>query len=504
VPSSLPGFRDWIDARCRHAPERDFLVFRERTWSYGDLERLTDALATVFRARGVAPGDRVAIRLPNGPEALFAWLGAAKLGATVAPLHGQWAADEVARAVDQLRPKLVLDDVASPLLAPLESDATKPFPDVAPTPAEAPAELLFTSGTTGLPKAAVQSFRSAMLTGEAFASWLRLTTDDRLFTCLPLAHINARFYSTMGAIAAGATLVLEERFRASLFWRWVTDSRATVVNAIGAMLRILLAAPASELDRAHGLRLVYSAPALGEADHRAFEERFGVRLVVGYGMTECTFGTIHPLDLPLESPERRLHSMGRPRRHPEPEWLSEVRVIDLASVDGPAPRDAAAGEPGEIWMRGPTVFSGYFENPEATAHVLRPDGWLRTGDLATRDTAGYLTFVGRTKEMIRRRGENLSPLEIEQVLERHPAVAEAAVVGAPSALGEEDVAAFVVARPEVAVGEAELAAWCAARLAAFKVPSLWRLVDSLPRTSTNRVAKAELRRQLAATPPISS
>jgi len=496
VPAKLPSFRSWLDLRCGHAPERPFLVFRDRSWTYGDLERLTDALAGVLRARGVEPGDRVAIRLPNGPQAIFSWLALAKLGAVVAPLHGQWTADEVERALALLRPKLVLDDPGSPLLAPLESEAVKEFPPVAETDADAPAELLFTSGTTGLPKAAIQTFRAAVLTGEGFASWLRLTTDDRLFTCLPLAHINARFYSTLGAIAAGATLIVEERFRASLFWRWIVESEATVANAIGAMLRILLAAPPSELDRAHRLRLVYSAPALGETDHRAFEERFGVRLVVGYGMTECTFGTIHPLEPPLDSPGRHLDSMGRPRRHPDPEWASELRVIDLATVDDREPLDAPAGAPGEIWMRGPTVFAGYFENEAATANVLRPDGWLRSGDLATRDAAGYLTFVGRTREMIRRRGENLSPLEVEQVLESHPSVGEAAVVGAPSELGEEEVAAFLVPRPGVAVEPDEVAAWCAERLAKFKVPTIWRVVDALPRTSTNRVAKAELRRWL--------
>jgi crotonobetaine/carnitine-CoA ligase len=546
VPPSLPTFRRWLDARCAAAAERTFLEFRGERWSYGDLRRVTDAIAARLHRLGVVPGDRVAIRLPNSPEHVFAWLAAAKLGATVAPLHAQWTNAEVDRALTQLRPKLLVSDLdqdkaktfiegkveprplpmdrgvspssgsssssidgsasvsssfpsmkASSSLFVVELGAVREwlrgdldgdFPDVPEVPADAPAELLFTSGTTGLPKAAVQSFRSMRLTGEAFADWLGLASSDRLFTCLPLAHVNARFYSTLGALAAGAALVLEERFSASAFWRWMAESRATEVNTIGAMLRILLQAPESDLDRAHDLRLVYTSPALGAEHHRAFEARFGVRLVVGYGMTECTFGFIHPLDLPLESPERRLDSMGRPRRHPDPRWPCGWKLID--------PATGAESNAGEIHLSGPTVFSGYFENPAATASVARADGWLATGDLATRDPAGWYTFVGRTKEMIRRRGENLSPLEVEEVLMSHPAVAEAAVVGVPAELGDEEVAAFVVLRreclPECGEIVEALATWCAAHLASFKVPSEWRLLDELPRTSTNRVAKAEL------------
>jgi crotonobetaine/carnitine-CoA ligase len=501
VPPDLPTFRAWLDRQCERAPERTALVWRKRICTYGELGDVTDTLAAALVERGLRPGDHLAIALPNSAEHLLLWLAAAKLGAVVAPLHAQWTAEERSRALTLLRPRLVAggetasEGLDSDALGALLEAPARPFPSVRPTAADAPAELLFTSGTTGMPKAAIQTFRSMMLTGEAFADWLRLSADDRLFTCLPLAHVNARFYSTMGALAAGAALVLEERFSASAFWRQVAESRATVVNAIGAMLRILLQAPPSEADRAHSLRLVYSSPALGEALHRQFEERFGVRLVIGYGMTECTFGAIHPLDTPLDAPDRRLDSMGRARRHPDPIWPHGLRLVDPATSADAAPRDVADGEPGEILLSGPTVFAGYFENPSATAETLRADGWLRTGDLAVRDRDGFLAFVGRRKEMIRRRGENLSPLEVERTLEAHPAVREAAVVGVPAELGEEEVAAFVVPRDGAELDLDALRAWCEARLARFKVPSVWRVVAALPRTSTNRVAKAELARR---------
>jgi len=498
VPPPLPPFRAWLDRRCERAPERPALVFRERVWSYGELGEITDTLAAELHDRGLHPGERLAIALPNSPEHLLLWLAAAKLGAVVAPLHAQWTAGERARAVALLRPRLVAggespspgldaDSLRGRLAAPARA-----FPTVPPAATDAAAELLFTSGTTGLPKAAIQTSRAMMLTGEAFADWLRLGADDRLFTCLPLAHVNARFYSTMGALAAGAALVLEERFSASAFWRQVAAARATVVNAIGAMLRILLQAPPSPDDRAHSLRLVYSSPALGEALHRRFEERFGVRLVIGYGLTECTFGTIHPLDEPLAAAGRRLDSMGRARRHPDPAWPHGLRLVEPATSADAVPRDVPDGSPGEILLAGPTVFTGYLDDAAASAESLRADGWLRTGDLAVRGGDGFLTFVGRRKEMIRRRGENLSPLEVERALEAHPAVREAAVLGVPGELGEDEVAAFVVPRDGAPLEVEALRAWCAERLARFKVPSVWRVVSALPRTSTNRVAKTEL------------
>ena len=310
------------------------------------------------------------------------------------------------------------------------------------------------------------SHRMAVLTGEGFAHWLGLTREDRLFTCLPLSHINARFYSTLGAIAVGASLALEERFSASRFWSWVREAEATEVNAIGAMLKILLDRAPEAAERAHRLRLIYAAPALGRETHLAFERRFGARLVIGYGLTESTFGFVQPLDEP-----RDLDSMGMPRRHPDPSIPADVRLVD-----------------GEIWLRNPATFSGYLEDDAATREALTDDGWLKTGDLATLGPDGSYTFTGRKKLVIRRRGELLTPGEVEAALEAHPAVLEAGVLGVASPLGEDDVMAFVVFRNGRTATDQELAAHCAARLAAFKVPSRWRFLDALPRTATQRIA----------------
>jgi len=470
--------RAFVDGMCAARGEAPFLVFRGRTWSYAETGALTDTLAAELVALGIRPGDRLASRLGTGPLHLFLWLATAKAGIVSCPLHFDLAPPEIAAALAHLAPRAFVDAsgeiaIGGAVVARLSElftsrraltgiDAPKP---------ESIATILTTSGTTGRPKAAMLSHRMAVLTGEGFCHWLGLIGDDRLFTCLPLSHINARFYSTLGAIAAGASLALEERFSASRFWSLVREAEATQANAIGAMLKILLDRAASVDDGADRLRLVYAAPALGRETHLEFERRFRTRLVIGYGLTESTFGFIQPRDGP-----RDLDAMGTPRRHPDPSTSTEVRLVE-----------------GEIWLRNPATFSGYLDDEAATREALTADGWLKTGDLATLGPDGSYTFAGRKKLVIRRRGEMVSPGEVEAALEAHPAVLEAAVVGVASPLGEDDVMACLVLRPGRVATEAELAAHCAARLAAFKVPSRWRFLDALPRTSTQRIAYHLLR-----------
>ena len=465
--------RAFLDRMCEARGDEPYLVFRGRTWSYAATGAITDALAGELLALGVAPGDRLALRLPTGPEHLFLWLATAKAGIVSCPLHVDLAAPEVEAALAHLAPRGFVDasgtiSIRGAVVARLSElmESRRTLTGVKAPQPEAVATILTTSGTTGHPKAAMLSHRMAVLTGEGFAYWLGLTADDRLFTCLPLSHVNARFYSTLGAIAVGASLALEERFSASRFWSFVRAAEATEVNAIGAMLKILLDAAPTADDHAHKLRLVYAAPALGRETHLAFERRFRARLVIGYGLTESTFGFIQPRD-----DGRDLDAMGMPRRHPDPAWPAEVRLVD-----------------GEVWLRNPATFSGYYDDDAATRETVTADGWLKTGDLATRNVDGSYTFAGRKKLVIRRRGETLTPGEVEKALEAHPAVLEAGVLGVPSPLGEDDVMACVVFRRGMSATEDELVAHCAARLAAFKIPSRWRFLDALPRTTTQRVA----------------
>jgi crotonobetaine/carnitine-CoA ligase len=317
------------------------------------------------------------------------------------------------------------------------------------------------------------------MAGEGFPYWMGLTAQDRLMTSLPLFHINAPAYSMMGSLTCGAGLILLPRFSASGFLDSGRRHGATEFNAIGAMLEILMRQPLRPDDADTLLRLCYTGPAPARERQEEMERRFGLRIVVGYAMSESPYGLIWPHGT------RPFGTLGVPRQHPQLGVVNHARVIDGAG------QEVGPGGTGELLLRNPVLTRGYWGMPEETARVFT-NGWLHTGDLVTVDPGGTYTFVARKKEVLRRRGENLSPAEVEEVVEEHRDVLETAVVGVPSELSEEEVKAFVVPVPGHQPDFAELRAFTAERLAAFKVPRYWQLIDELPRTPTARVAKHRL------------
>jgi crotonobetaine/carnitine-CoA ligase len=431
----------------------------------------------------------------NTPPYLLSWLALAWLGAASVPTNPAGSPAELAGLLEQVRPRAVVTDAQlrdsltyDPVLdvADLAAGWDGPVPSGGRGPADVGdgdvAVLLPTSGTTGRSKLVMQTHRAYTMAGEGFPYWMELTRDDRMMTSLPLFHVNALAYSTMGSLTIGAGLILLPRFSASGFLGAARRHGATEFNAIGAMLEILMRQPVRADDADNPLRLCYTGPAPSEARHLEIETRFGLRIVGGYGMSETTYGLIWPRG------QRPYGTLGSPRQHPRAGEVNRMKVVDESGAA------VAPGEVGELLVSNPAVTPGYWGMPVERAAVLQ-DGWLRTGDLVTVDPDGIATFVGRRKEVLRRRGENLSPLEVEEALEAHPAVLEAAVVGVPSDLSEEEVKAFVVAR---AGHETELAdfgalrAWAAERLSAFKVPRYWQALPELPRTPTGRVAKHRL------------
>jgi crotonobetaine/carnitine-CoA ligase len=328
----------------------------------------------------------------------------------------------------------------------------------------------------------MQTHRAYAMAGEGFPFWMELTSADRLMTSLPLFHINAPAYSVMGSLACGAGLVLLPAFSASGFLDAARRHGATEFNAIGAMLEILMRQPPRPDDADTPLRLCYTGPAPERERQLEMERRFGLKIVVGYAMSESPYGLIWPRGT------RPYGTLGAVRQHPVLGTVNEARVV------GAAGRVLGPGETGEMQLRNPVLTRGYWGMPEETA-ALFDDGWLRTGDLVTVGGDGEettFTFVGRQKEVLRRRGENLSPLEVEEVLEAHPAVLEAAVVGVESELSEEEVKAFVVPADGATISFEDLRAFAAERLAAFKVPRYWQQIPELPRTPTARLAKHRL------------
>jgi crotonobetaine/carnitine-CoA ligase len=298
-------------------------------------------------------------------------------------------------------------------------------------------------------------------------------------TSLPLFHINAPAYSVLGSVAAGASLVLLPGFSASSFLESARRFHATQFNSIGAMLEILMRQPRRDDDADNPVTLCYTGPSPTRERQLEVEARFGWEVRCGYALSETPYGLV------WRPGTRPYGTLGSPRQHPTLGHVNDARVLDEEGKPVPV------GGTGELELRNRAVMVGYFEMPDETAEVV-VDGWLRTGDLVTDNGDETFTFVGRKKQVIRRRGENLSPTEVEAVLDSHPDVAESAVIGVPSDLSEEDIKAFVVPMPSRDVDVFVLRAFAAERLARFKVPRYFEVVDDLPHTATGRLAKHRL------------
>ncbi|MDX6690962.1 MAG: carnitine-CoA ligase [Solirubrobacteraceae bacterium] len=457
-----------FEAAVEDTPDGVWLRADGGEWTYAQARERVLGAAAGLAELGGDPGELVLATMRNTPEHLFAWLGAMYRGAIFVPVNPKLSEAERSGLVDQVAPQVVLQDAEVAQLAERASDegaATAPDPD-------APAILIPTSGTTGRSKLVTQTQRAYAMAAEGFPFWMELDGSDRLMTSLPLFHINAPAYSVLGSVAARAGLVLLESFSASTFIESARRHGATEFNAIGAMIEILMRRPERPDDASGPLRLCYTGPSPSRERQLEIERRFGLRLVCGYALSESPYGMIWARGT------RPYGTLGSPRQHPELGDINEARVVD-----------------GELQLRNPVVMKGYWGMPEETERVLLDDGWLRTGDLVVANDDGTYTFVGREKDVIRRRGENLAPVEVEDVLMAHPGVAEAAVVGVPSELSEEDVKAFVVPAGDPPVDLAEIRGWAAQRLAAFKVPRFIEAVDELPHTPTGRVAKHSLSRE---------
>jgi crotonobetaine/carnitine-CoA ligase len=431
----------------------------------------------------------------NSPATVVAWLGAIQAGAVPAAVNPELTAPELTYLGGDLEPALVLADLARlqnaevlarqlkvPALAVEDLGAGADAISVPELDPMQTAAIVYTSGTTSRPKGVQVRHAAYTETGQSFPGWIGLTGRQRLWAVLPLFHINAQAYSLMTALAHGFTLALSEKFHASTFWREAQALEVTSVNVIGAMLAFLERQPLESWVES-GLRTIYAAPAPAHEHRLQLEERFGVRIAGGYGMSENTFGCV-------ESPSSRLKpgSVGRPRQPASGRFVNQVRIVTEGG------REAGPGEVGELRFSNPVLTPGYWRAPHISARALA-GGWLHTGDAGFRDVEGDLVLTGRLKEMIRRRGENISPGEVEDALLEHPVVASAAVFGVPSEATEEEVVAAVVLTEGAGATAEELRSFARERLAAYKVPKEIIIRESLPMTPTMRVARDALRRE---------
>ncbi len=502
----MPNWTRTLDAElaraAAEAPQRPFVRFVQREWTYAEVWRDAQRIAAALHASGVRAGDNVSLLLPNCIEFVVAWFALSRLGAVAAPLNTDWRGELLVAALDLVGSRLLIvhaslwaafaavheswaGDVVvvggdiqdapralrwDALLAPAEP------PPRPPGHFSTPALLLYTSGSTGRSKAAVVSHRFVLRHAAGAVDGLGLRADDVLYCPYPMFHLDGAVLTLAPALLLRGVAAFGLRFSAARYWDEVRALRATVFDFMGATLTMLWKQPPSQHDRDHGARLGWGVPLPPWAAE--FERRFGCRLVELYGATEV--GVV--LYTPQHEPARA-GSCGKPR------GPFEVRVVD---DDGfPVP----AGVAGELLVRGtePSVLmDGYWAMPEKTLEVMR-DQWFHTGDLLRVDADGWYSFVGRRKDVVRRRGENIAAAEVEMVLAQHPVVLESAVVGVPSELTEEDVLACVVLRADTVLSPAALADWCEGRMARFMIPRYWRFVPALPKTPTDKVEKFRLR-----------
>jgi long-chain acyl-CoA synthetase len=460
------SFAALLDAAARRRPDASALVWEGGALTWRQLELRAGGLARRLSRQGVRAGDTVALMLPNGWGFTAALWGALKLSATVAPLNPLLSAGERDRILAHLGPALIVNRMDDEQAVWDSADG------------RAPALVLYTSGSTGRPKGAVLSHAALRAANESWAGpVLGLTAQDVVLAALPLAHSFGLNGALLAPLLAGATVAILERFSPQETLRAFARHGVTVFPAVATMFQRMLETPGVSKAACSSLRLAVSGAAPCSWDlAEAWRRRTGVRIVRGYGMTELFRPISYLADDPTDLPD----AIGRPVPG------VEVRVVDEAE------QALAAGEAGELWIRTPAAMDGYLRADGETRAAMQ-DGWFKTGDLATISPEGFVSVVGRKKDLILRGGYSVVPGEVESVLLDHPAVAEAAVVGTPHPELGEEVAAFVTLRPGARADAEELVGFCRERLAAFKYPRRVAIVADLPKSATGKVLKWRLR-----------
>jgi long-chain acyl-CoA synthetase len=453
-----------------HPDDDPALVPDDGVVTYGELRAHIETVRGGLVASGIGRGTCVGLVAANTADFVAAYLALVGLGAVVVPLNPESPAAEVRRELDAVAATVVVDPSAG-----LASGPPVPAGDLA---SHDVAVLIFTSGTAGARRAAMLTHGSLRANvDQVLAAPDRIGPSDVVLGVLPLFHVFGLGLNVHVALAAGASVVLAPRFDPVATLELVARARATIVPGAPPMwvawAGLAEAQPASFASVRHALS---GAAKLPDEVAAAMERRFGVVVREGYGLTEAS-----PVVTTSVGIEARRGSVGR-----------ALDGVDVRLVDGDGV-DVLDDDPGEVWVRGPNVFAGYWNDPEATAQALTADGWLRTGDIAVADDDGYLYIVDRAKDLVIVSGFNVYPAEVEQVVSELPGLAEVAVVGVPDPETGEAVRAFVVPSAGATVDEAEVEAWCRERLARYKCPSSVVVVDELPKGLSGKILRRVLR-----------
>jgi crotonobetaine/carnitine-CoA ligase len=507
-PDAAHTFPEWLRQRGEVGGAKVALEVCGQARTYQELDHVSDRVGAGLAELGLAPGEHVALMMANSIENVESWFGLTKAGLIEVPIHTAsrgvaleyivhhadaraMVVDEeylphltaVAERLPQLEHVVVNGDIEAAADLPgriARHDlravrSERPAPGLRARPRDTCA-ILHSSGTTGPPKGVVLSHEAVLHLTRHLVWLMDYTADDRLFTTFPLFHNNAKYTSVTAAMECGGSLVMERKFSASRFWELTRRKEITAFNYMGALLMMMFKQPERPDDADNPVRIAFGAPCPVEI-WESFEARFGVQLVEVFGMTEAPMACENRLD------DRRIGSAGKSS------MTYEVRIVD--EDDRECPPDV----PGEIVARPKhpwALFSEYYKNPEATVEAWR-NLWFHTGDRGRMDADGFVYFIDRMKDCIRRRGENISSWEIESCVNTHPDVAESAAYGVASDLSESDVMIAVVLKDGARVAPEALLDHCTGKIAHFAVPRYVRFMATLPKNHAERVQKVELR-----------
>jgi crotonobetaine/carnitine-CoA ligase len=462
---------------------------------YAALRQRARSIAANLQALGLRKGDRVASLMTSRIEVVLTWFGTALAGGVWVPLNVSLVKDDLATTLRNAQASIIVADAASAerLREPAVSAALpdrryvvgapaqgfRPFDELldgaaayAPVALRAgdPAVIIYTGGSTGLPKGVLLPHFACVAAAYRYAEAFRATSRDRHFATSPLFHAGGLFVAVLGPMLAGMRTTIDRQFSVSAYWARVRESGATLINPPGVALTMLCRQPPCDDDRKHAVRAGLGLTGQLPPDiPAAFSRRFGIPLINLYSLSEAS-GALMVFN-PLDSPKPDSNGTGG-------RW-SEIAIADEHGELLPP------GTLGRILLRPKiphTFMIAYHNDPAATVRAFR-NLWLNTGDLGVLDRDGYLHFKGREAHWLRRRGENISAYEVEEIMSRHPEIAEVVIVGTPSELGEEEVRAFILPEPGARIDPADVVAWCLARMALFKVPRYVEFVDAFPRAA---------------------
>lgn len=524
--------RDLWQSVVERKGRRHFLTFQNRVgdvfeYTYAAFDEDVNRIANVFLDLGIEKGDHVALHLHSSPEFLMCLFGLAKIGAVAVPINEQYLADEaeyilensdaicvvveplfyetyqellarghyfpkgvvVARAGTE-SPKSNIDfsSIYTPLGTVEEGqqgiydfwmmrcEQSAILRDSCELASDDPVQIIYTSGTTSRPKGVVLTHANMVFSG-LYGDWeVSLRGSDRVLTSMPACHSNFQLAALMPVITAGASLIIVEKYSATRFMKQIRHYKATVIQCVAMMLRTLLLQPVDPEEKNHCVREVLYFIPITDAEKEEFEQRFNMRIMNTYGSTESIGWAI--TDPPVGA--RNWPSVGRAGLG------YKARICDMEDNELPP------GEVGEIQIkgeRGRSVMLEYYNNPEATDNTFSADGWLKTGDQGYQDDNGWFYFVDRKVNMVKRSGENISTTELEEILEQHPAIAEAAVIGVPDPIRDQAIKAFVRFAPGKSMTLAEVEQYCKDHMASFKVPTFYEVVEDFPRTCSMKIEK---------------